>query len=343
MIFMAILGLDIGSKSIKLVQLERRGELFMLAAAGVTSIPGTGMDSDNERDIAAVAEAVKKLLNDTRATERGTNIVLPENKVFTRFIKLPYLTDQEVDSAIAWQAEPYIPIPISEASIDYQILRRNEPAGGHPGSVEVLLVAAAKTLIQKYMHVAALAGLTVQLVETELLALNRAVVPVNQTVLLVDFGSSSTSVGVVREGRLVLSYSISTGGDALTRAVSSSLNMAFDQAEEYKRAYGLDSKQAEGKVAEALRVVFGVVVDEIKKALQYYRTEIGDPSPVPALILAGGTAGMPEVVPFLAQALGIDVVVGDPFAKIAKDQPIDKTFLAYAPLYGVAIGAAENQ
>src|SRR3989344_6501486 len=307
---MAILGLDIGSKSIKLVQLERRVDLFSLAAAGVTSVPGTGMDSDSERDILAVSEAVKKLVTDTRATIREANVVLPENKVFTRFIKLPYLTDQEVDSAISWQAEPYIPIPLSEASIDYQIVRRNEPTGGQPGSVEVLLVAAAKALISKYMHVATTAGLTVSSVETELLALSRAVAPSNQTVLLVDFGSSSTSVGVIREGRLVLSYSISTGGDALTRAVASSLNMAFDQAEEYKRAYGLDPKQAEGKVGEALKMVVGVVVDEIKKALQYYRTEIGDPSPVSTLVLVGGTAGMPQIVPFFAQSLGMEVLIG---------------------------------
>lgn len=344
MIFMAILGLDIGSKSIKLVQLEKGGGgFYALMAAGVTQVPGNGLESDNERDITAVAEAVKKLLGDTKATVKTANMVLPENKVFTRFIKLPYLTDQEVDSAISWQAEPYIPIPLTEANIDYQILRRIEPSGGTPGSVEVLLVAAAKALIQKYMRVASLSDLTIATVETELLSLARAVVPTDQTVILIDFGASSTSVGIVRNGRLTLSYSISSGGDALTRAVSTSLNMGIAQAEEYKRAYGLDAKQGGGKIAEALKAVFSAIVDEIKKALQYYKTEIGDPNPISILVLAGGTAGMPEIVPFLAQALGIDVLIGDPFVKIAKDQPMDKSFVAYAPLYGVAIGAAQNQ
>ncbi len=341
---MAILGLDIGSKSIKLVQLEKRSPgIFSLMAAGVTNVPGNGLESDNERDIAAVSEAVKKLISDTKATVKTANIILPENKVFTRFIKLPYLTDQEVDSAIAWQAEPYIPIPLAEANIDYQVLRRVEPASGSPGSVEVLLVAAAKTLIAKYMKVAEQSDLTIANVETELLSLARALAPTNQTVVLADFGSSSTSVGVVRDGHLTLSYSIATGGEVLTRAVSTSLNLGAEQAEEYKRAYGLDAKQGGGKVAEALKAVFASIVDEIKKALQYYKTEIGDTNPISTLILAGGTAAMPQVVPYLAETLGMDVLIGDPFVKIAKDTPMDKSFVAYAPLYGVAIGAAENQ
>src|SRR3989338_10878235 len=88
------------------------------------------------------------------------------------------------------------------------------------------------------MTVASLSGLTVVGVETELLALARSVCPPNQTTILVDFGSASTGVGIVREGRLALSYSISNGGDALTRAIASTLNMNFAQAEEYKRAYG---------------------------------------------------------------------------------------------------------
>ncbi|MEK7521383.1 MAG: type IV pilus assembly protein PilM [Patescibacteria group bacterium] len=339
---MAILGLDIGSKSIKVVQLEKRGDTFLLMAAGVTAVPGNGLESDNERDIVGVAEAVKKLLSDTKVTVKQVNIVLPENKVFTRFIKLPYLTDQEVDSAIAWQAEPYIPIPIAEANIDYQILRRVEPSGGTPGSVEVLLVAASKNLISKYMKVSTFADLEVVNVETELLSLVRALAPQDQTVVLVDFGSSSTSVGIVRGGQLSLSYSIASGGDALTRAVSTSLNLGLPQAEEYKRAYGLDENMGGGKVAEALKAVFAQIVDEIKKALQYYKTEIGDQNPVSTLILAGGTAGMPHVVLYLSQALGMDVLIGDPFVRISKDTPLDKSFVAYAPLYGVAIGAAEQ-
>lgn len=338
----AHVGIDIGSKSIKIAQLEPKGDLFALLAAGITPVPTGGMDSESENDLNEVAEALKRLIKDTRVVTKTANVSLPEKKVFTRFIKLPYLTDQEVDSAISWQAEPYIPIPIAEASLDYQILRRVEPQPGKPGSVEVLLVATPKTLVQKYMRVFEMAGITIEGVESEFLALSRAVCPPGQTVLLSDFGASTTSVGVVRDRQLLLSHSIATGGEALTRAVSTSLNMNLQQAEEYKKAYGLDSKQVEGKVAASLKTVFQVIIDEIKKALQYYKSEIGDATPVNSLILAGGGAGMPEIVPLLAESLGMEVVMGDPFARVVKDQQLGKSFVAYAPLYGVSLGLAEN-
>ncbi|OGY07838.1 MAG: hypothetical protein A2782_01705 [Candidatus Blackburnbacteria bacterium RIFCSPHIGHO2_01_FULL_43_15b] len=340
---MSVLGLDIGAKSIKVAQLEKRGDLFSLLAAGVTVTPGGGLDSENEKDLNLVAEAVKKLLSDAKVTTQNANVVLPENKVITRFVRLPYLTDQEVDSAISWQAEPYIPIPLSEANISYQILRRVDPAGGKPGSVEVLLVAAAKSLIQKYMKVAQIVGLNPLNMETELLALQRSVAPQQQTVALMDFGSSSTSVGIVRNGHLALSYTVATGGDALTRVVAQTFNMDFAQAEQYKRTYGLDTDQVEGKVAQALKPIFAGIVDEIKKAIQYYKTEIGDSNPVAALVLAGGSSGLPGITSFLTESLGVEVLIGDPFSRITKDQPLDKSFLAYAPMYGVAIGAAQNQ
>ena len=157
---MSTFGLDIGTHSIKAVQLERRGEQFALLAAGITSAPQPGISSDSDQDLATVAEAVKKLISDTKIAAKTVNISLPETQTFTRLIELPSLTDQEVASAISWQAEPYIPIPITEAAIDYQIVGRRDPQPNQPGGVQVLLVAAPKAIVAKYTRVASLAGLT---------------------------------------------------------------------------------------------------------------------------------------------------------------------------------------
>lgn len=336
---MSVLGLDIGSKSAKAVELEKRGKDYKLLAAGIANLP-VSLESDSEQDMILIAEAITKLLSDAKIASRVVNLSLPENKVFTRFIKLPYLSDTEVESAISWQAEPYIPIPVDEASIDYQIIRRIEPQGGKPGAVEVLLIAAPRALVRKYTKVTELAGLSIGQVETEMLALVRSIAPVAGTAVIADFGASSTSLGVVRDGQLVLSHSIATGGDVLTRAVASALGLNLAQAEEYKKAYGMDAKQVEGKVAGALAPVFRLLVDEVKKAMQYYKTEVGMVDQVSALVLSGGTAGCSEIVPFLAQALSLEVLVGDPFAKVLKDQTTAKAFVAYGPLYGVAVGLA---
>ncbi|MBI2007490.1 MAG: type IV pilus assembly protein PilM [Candidatus Blackburnbacteria bacterium] len=336
-----MLGLDIGLKSIKAVELEPQGDKFTLVAAGVTGTPPNGL-SDLEQDLAATGAAVKKLIGDAKITVREANISLPESSVFTRLIELPDLTDEEISSAVSWQAESYIPIPVEEANIDYQIVNRRSPQGGQQGAVEVLLVAAPKALVDKYVRVAALSGLAIAGVETELIALSRAIAPQNQTVLVVDLGGSSTNLAVVKNGQVMFSRSVPTGGMAFARAVAKGLSVSLEQAEEYKKAYGLAKKQLEGKVRAALEPPLGIIAEEMKKAIQYYKGELKKEDAVNEAILSGGAVGMPELATFLAEQLGIEIRIGDPFANIIKDERLTNAFTAYAPLYGVAIGLAEK-
>lgn len=335
-------GLDIGSHSIKAVELEPKGTGFSLLAAGIARAPQNGITSEVEADQVRVAEAIKKLVSDSKISSRDVNLALPESLVFTRIINLPYLTDEEVASAISWQAEPYIPIPVAEASIDHQIIARFEPSGGDPGRVEVLLVAAPKTLIGKYTKVAALSGLTVLNVETELLALARCLAPNNRTVIVADLGATSTDIAVVRLGQLVVSRSIATAGNVLTRAVATGLALNVNQSEEYKKSYGLGGTVLEGKVKTTLEPVFNIIVDEMKKTVQYYKTELHSQDAPTSAILTGGTSGMVEITVTLAEKLGMEVIIGDPFAQVSKDQQTAKTLGPWGPLYAIAVGLAEK-
>lgn len=335
-------GLDIGSHSIKAVELEPKGTGFALLAAGIARSPQNGISSEVETDLVKVAEIIKKLVSDSKISSREVNLALPESQVFTRVINLPYLTDEETAAAISWQAEPYIPIPVSEASIDHQIIARYEPSGGDPGRIEVLLVAAPKTLVQKYTKVAGLAGLTALSVETELLALSRAIAPNNQTVLVADLGATSTDIAVVRSGQLVVSRSVATAGDVLTRAVAKGLSVNVQQSEEYKKSYGLAGSALEGKVKTTLEPVFNIIVDEMKKTVQYYKTELRAQEVPVSAILTGGTAGMVEITVVLAEKLGMEVIIGNPFGKVSMDEKTGKTLGPWAPLYAISVGLAQK-
>ena len=231
---------------------------------------------------------------------------------------------------------------MAEASIDHQIISRHEPSGGDPGRVEVLLVAAPKTLITKYTKVATLAGLTVLSVETELLALSRAVAPPNQTVLVADLGATSTDIAVVRAGQLVVSRSIATAGDVLSRAVAQGLSINAQQSEEYKKSYGLAQGALEGKVKTVLSPIFNIIVDEMKKTVQYYKTELHEQDSPTSAILTGGTAGMVEITVILAEKLGMEVIVGDPFVSVAKDERTAKALGPWGSLYAISVGLAEK-
>jgi type IV pilus assembly protein PilM len=290
--------------------------------------------------MASLGQIVKKLHSEAGVSSADVVISIPEPLVFTRTIKFPLLTDAEIASAVKWESEQYIPIPVNEAVIQHTVLARNEKAS--PPEVLVLLVAAPKVVVEKYMKVVEFAGLNPIAVETELLALSRSLAPPDKTVLLVDLGASSTNIAITKQGLLSFSRSVAIAGDAFTRAVSQGLGVTAEQAEEYKKTYGLTAVQLEGKVKGALDPVLALVADEIKKAVSYYLTEEKG-EPPDALIITGGTSAVPEIISTMTKLTGIEVLAGNPFAKIKVDAGTAQKLAPYAPLYSVAVGLAMRE
>jgi type IV pilus assembly protein PilM len=334
-----MLGIDIGSKTIKIVELEKNGASHSLLASGVVGYSGSTVDKmTDEKEMASLAQVVKKLCAEARVSSKEAIISIPEPMAFTRTIKFPPLSDSEIASAIKWEAEQYIPIPISEAVIQHTILKRGEGTGPE-GGVIVLLVAAPRLIVEKYVKVVHMAGLTPVAVETELIALVRSLAPIDKTVILADLGGSSTNLAIANRGLLSFSRSLPIAGDAFTRAVAQMLSITPQQAEEYKKTYGLSPSQLEGKIKGALDSVIRLVADEIKKAVNYYMTEEKAETPT-ALIMAGGSSGMPEIISALSQAVGMEIIVGNPFAHVQIDPSFAQKLAPFAPLYGVAVGLA---
>src|SRR5579859_2686832 len=173
-------GIDIGSKSIKLVELGWEAGKPFLKGAAVVGVKDLSIDRmQDESEFATLAATIKKLVSDSKISSKHISIALPESQVFTRSIRLPLLTDAEIASAVKWQAEEIIPIPTKEAIFQYVVTERRENT--QPPEVLVLVVGAPRTLVEKYVKVMSLAGLNVTSVETELIAVTRALAPVNQT------------------------------------------------------------------------------------------------------------------------------------------------------------------
>ena len=336
-----MVGIDIGSKSVKIVELEKSAQGFSLLASGIVGYSGNPVDKlVEDKEIAGAAEIIKKLHKEAGVSSKDVNISIPESQVFTRTIKFPLLTDAEVASAIKWESEQYIPIPINEAIIQHTILERNETST--PPGVLALLVAAPRVMVEKYTKVVIAAGLSPIAVETELIALSRSLAPIDKTVMILDFGANSTDIAIAKNSLLSFSRSVPIAGEAFTRAVAQTLGVNAVQAEEYKKTYGLNATQLEGKVKRALEPILRLAVDEIKKAIQYYQTEEKGEAPS-AIIISGGTSGMPDIITMLTSLLGIEVLVASPFAKVGTDPETAKKLGPYAPLYSVAVGLAMRE
>jgi type IV pilus assembly protein PilM len=300
-------GLDIGSKTIKVVELAFEGKKPSLKAAGAMGYKGINISEvDDKKSFVDLATAIKKLFVDAKITSKDVSISLPETQVYTRVLKFPLLTDQEVASAVKWEAEEYIPIPLKDAVIEHQILARVETST--PPQVVVLLVAVPRKLVEKYVAICTMAGLECVGVETEMMAAARSVAPAKGTAMVIDFGAKSTDIAIVSNGVLFLSRSIPTAGDAFTRSVAQAMGISAQQAEEYKRTYGLSTGQLEGKISRTLIPVVQSVAEEIKKAMQYYQMDLKGEKPA-SVFLTGGSSGLPDVAPLFTKLLGVEVVV----------------------------------
>lgn len=331
-------GLDIGSKTIKVMEVSKEGQNFKLRGSGIVGYGGTSVENmKDESEMTALSEVIIKLFKEANISSKDINLALPESQVFTRTIKFPSLTDQEIASAVKWEAEQYIPIPVEEAIIQHQILERREKKS--PPEVLVLLVAAPRSVVKKYVKVVQLAKLNPIALETEVVSMVRAVAPADNVSLVVDFGAKSTDIAIAKGEKLYFSRSIPTAGEALTRAVAQGLGIEYQQAEQYKRTYGFTPGQLEGKIKNVLGPVFNAVIDEIKKAIHFYKTEEKGESPKLAII-SGGTAGLPQIISVLTNSLGIEVSLANPFAKMSISEETLKNLAPYAPLYSVAAGLA---
>lgn len=335
-------GLDIGFSSIKVVALSKDSGQPKLISLGAIAAPQPGMISDADPDLETTALAIKKLLAAAKIEQNEVIVALPESKVFTRVIDdLPYLSDQELTSAIRYAAEEFIPMPLSDVNLNWQVLSRSE---GKTKNVKivVLVIASPKNAILKYLKVLSMASLRPKALETEIIAVTRSLVgnnPFSPSSLIIQLGANTTDFAAVSKGLIWLTRSISTGGAALTRVLAQQFNFEISQAEEYKKVYGMNEDQLEGKVYDALKPMMDVISGEGKRVIQAFQTKYPQ-NPIKRVVLSGGGAKMPGLVIYLANTLNLEVQEADPWYLITKDKSLVGKLSQDAPSYSVAVGLA---
>jgi len=260
--------------------------------------------------------------------------------VFNRIITVPKMSDKELKGAVSFEAEQYLPLPLKDMIYDYKVIDVS-PDGQKQ---QVLMVASPKDTIAKYSRIIAKANLTLVGLEPETTALARSVVDVSpnpMATLVVSLGAATTDLAIVYGGVVRFTRSIGTGGAALTKALSQDLGFETRQAEEYKRTYGLDETQLEGKIAKSLRPVFELILEEIKRALAYYQTHETQSPALKRLVLCGGTSALPGALVYLATALNLEAQLANPWLKVKNPGNFSlKELEEIGPMYSVAVGLA---
>lgn len=336
----AIFGLDIGITTMKVCWLDfdNKSKKY-LSSASAPSLP-KGMSSESPFDHQEMAAVINKLVIDAKISTNNVSVALPENRVYTKVIDMPNLSEKELSSAIYWEAEQYIPAPLDTMTLDWSVLRRpknNDPAN----KMQVLLVAAPNQLIKRYQTILELAGLSVAGIETEVLSVVRSVCADDRfpTTLIMNIGALSTSLCIVQNGIIVFTYIITLGGIALTRAIASDFGFSLPQAEEYKKLYGLSDKTFGGKISTAIKPVLSSIVAEVKKAITFYSDKYKNESSISQLLITGGSASLPGINAYFVENIGFETVTGNPW-KMLNIQGVPDERVPVGPEYAVAIGLA---
>lgn len=339
-----LVGIDIGSSSVKLIQLRQVKEGYELVHLGMAALPPETIVDHSVMDSVTLVDCLRDLVENQKVKTKNVATSVSGHSVIIRNIYLPNMTSDEVEASIEWEAEQYIPFEISEVNLDFQILG---PDSKDPAQMKVLLVAAKKEFIQDYLTVFGECGLTPVVVDVDCFALENAYQlnydPENGLIALVNVGASSMNINILKDGVSVFTRDIQNGGNLFNEELQKRLGLNGEEAERVKLGERTGEVDA-ATVAEVLRYASETLAQEIQRSLDFFAATSTD-GKAGKLYLAGGvsrTAGLDSV---LGRQLGIPVEILNPFRRITMDENrFDPAFVeAVRPLFAVGVGLATRR
>lgn len=317
---MPSVAIDIGTYTIKAVHAKTGKKPEILRTVEVFNTLGQSVPND-EGNIEKLGKLIDDLFTDNNLPRNDVRLALPEQVVSTKIIAIPPLSDAELASAIGWQAEQHIPIPLEELSLEYQVLFRPDKKDSNQKML-VLLVGVRKNVIDNYLNTFLVAGIEPVFLETQMLSVIRSLQfeADDPTTQVVSIGSTTMDTAIVHQGQPAFVFSHLNGGQLLSRTIEQGIGLDAKQAEQYKRTYGLDDRQFEGKIRELLLPSVKIFVGEIRKANQFFVNQYPGEA-VQRILLVGGSSQLPGLVQFITSELGLEVLVAAPFATSIGEVP----------------------
>lgn len=340
-----LVGLDIGSSGIKLVQLKENRGRYILQKFGMKPLEPEVIVDGTVMDEGRVVSAIKELYDELNVRVKQVAVSISGHAVIIKKISLPPMPDDELEGQVRLAAEQYIPFDINEVNIDFHVLPAAEGGGEEQGEMSVILVAAKKDKINELTELVKGAGLMPMVMDVDAFAIENMHAinyPVSQedTTALVNLGASVMNINIVRQGVSVFTRDIPIGGNRYTEAIQRELGMSFDEAEEVKKGErSAGSNQA--SLTSVIDSVNAEVASEIGRTIDYFKSTMPDVD-VQEILLCGGGAQVNGLLQQLKDRVQAVVEIANPFGEIdTTGSDFDQTTLAdLAPLAAVGVGLA---
>ena len=344
----SVLGVDIGSSSLKVVQLRKEGGKAVLETYGELALGpygGAAVGQATNLSPEQITETLKDLLREAKVTAKECGVSIPYARSLLSLVTLPRRNDPaEQKTVIELEARKFIPMPISEVQLDWFIVLETELGATPSDKIEVLLVAVQNDELKLLESVVKGAGLAARFYEIEIFSTIRAAVeePL-KPVMVLDIGAGSTKTYIVERGIVARSHSIPVGSQDITRALAASANLTIARAEALKKEEGLSADETLGGSGThaTLELVFSRIFSEAKRLLMQYETE--SKKPVSAIVLAGGGGVTKELGEYAKRTFSIDVRIADPFNKTEAPAFMRPVLEEIGPEFTVAVGLALRQ
>lgn len=334
-----VVGLDIGSSSIKLVELKGNKKGFQLKNLGESLLPPDAIVNKVINNSESVIDAIVTLMDDLNVKSKNVAISISGHSVIIKKVSMPKMSDKELRESIPWELEQYIPQSVEDVNYDFQIL----PGETAEGNMEVLIIAAKKDITSGYLNAVMDAGLNPVIVDVDVFALEN-MYESNYfegagVVGLVNVGASIINVNILRDGVSIFTRDITTGGNQFTEMIQKEFDVNYDEAEKMKYTLGTDSASQELK---RISVDFNnMICGEIKRTLDFFTNTIWKEK-VNTVYIGGGSSKVPDMQSTLKSMANTDVELLNPFRNIgfsAKD--FDADYISdIGPKMSIATGLA---
>jgi type IV pilus assembly protein PilM len=330
------LGIDIGSSTLKMVELKKSGKKILLKNYGFTD-PIENLDFSKLADVDYLAKVIVKLRSELGITTNRATVSLPSFSVFSSVINVPK-NKKKLDEMVIQEAKKVLPLPIEEMVLDWKVIpgQKNLPESNEAA---VFLTGSPKKLVKKYIDVFKKADIFLENLETETFSLIRSILGNDPSVvMMIQMGDSSTNFAIIKNDIPYLNRSINISGGAITKKISEELGIDLSQAEQFKLDFSLSSNEKNAKIPRLAIEAMDPIIKEIKYMLGLFQG--GEEDKVEKIILSGGGSLSFNFSEHLEKATDIKTIVGDPFFRISYPEELRPILDEVGPRLGVAVGLA---
>ena len=332
--------LDIGTTAVRLVQLKGGGTSRSLVRYGTIAIEKGVSLSDSPAHKTQLQTAIRQLIQQTGVNTKNVVLGIPSSKMFATVVDFQNLPEKELNNALLYQADQFIPTAVSDSKIDWRVIG---PSPSDPEKIEIVLASITKKYGESRLNTVEGAGLNVIAMEPDAFALARSLYPQDSqdAVLIIDMGANSTDLVITSGGSLRLARSIPTGGNTLVKAAEQNLSVDEKQAMQFVYKFGLIQDKLEGQVYKALTTTIDSLVNEIDKSIKFFTTRYNK-QPVSKIIVTGRASVLPEFPVYLVNKTNIAVEIGNAWLNTNYPQASHNELMSVANQYAVAAGLAER-